>query len=138
LISGWINNRVTVATARSLTRSLRLWWLFYRERLGLVIVILVLAAIFVLFRPVGRPTELTGVVTAINVQGGKMQPAFNAFVDFDGGKTVVGLPADNGCLVGSRITLEKARFSFVRRYSASTMLLRAMAVMPRRRPSDKD
>ena len=95
---------------------MRLWWIFNRERAGLVIPVLMLAAALLLFRPVGHPTPLTGVVTAINVQGGKRQPAFNAWVDLGGSQTVVGLEAGHGCVVGSRITLEKTRFSFVRRY----------------------
>ncbi|KRA60438.1 hypothetical protein ASD79_09415 [Caulobacter sp. Root655] len=95
---------------------MRFWWLLNGERAGLVIVVLVLAAILVLFRPVGHSIPLTGVVTAINVQGGKMQPAFNAWVDLGGSQTVVGLPAQHGCVVGSRIALRKARFSFAQHY----------------------
>jgi hypothetical protein len=48
--------------------NVRLWWLLNRERAGLVIPVLFLAAILVLFRPVGHPTMLTGIVTAIHVQ----------------------------------------------------------------------
>ena len=107
---------MTTSSARSLTESVRFWWIINRERAGLAIPVLVLAAIFVLLRPVGHPTTLTGVVTAINVQGGRRQPAFNAWVDLGGSQTVVGLEAGHGCLVGSRIVLQKARFSFVRRY----------------------
>jgi hypothetical protein len=94
----------------------RLWCSLHCEPLGLVIVFLVFAAIFALFRPEGRPTTFTGFVTAINVQDAKRRPPFNAWVAFDGGKTIVSLPAGHGCVVGSRIALEKSRFSFARRY----------------------
>ncbi len=107
---------MTASTARSLRESARFWWILNRERAGLAIVVLVLAALFALFRPVGHPTMLTGIVTAINVQGGRRQPAYNAWVDLGGGQTVVGLEAGHGCVVGSRIVLEKTRFSFARRY----------------------
>jgi hypothetical protein len=107
---------VTVSTARSLRDSARFWWILNRERAGLAIVVLVLAPIFALFRPVGHPIPLTGVVTAINVQDAKRHPPFNAWVDLGGSQTVVELEAGHGCVVGSRIKLEKSRFSFARRF----------------------
>lgn len=86
------------------------------ERFGLALVVLVLAGLLALFRPVGHPIALTGVVTAINVQDARRQPPFNAWVDLGGSRTVVGLPAQHGCVVGSRIALRKSRFSFARHY----------------------
>lgn len=108
---------MTAKAARSLKKSLRLWWILNRERAGLVIPALILALVVTLFRPAGHPTTLSGVVTAINVQGGKRQPAFNAWVDLGGRQTVIGLEAGHGCVVGSRIAVEKVRFSFARLYS---------------------
>lgn len=108
---------MTAKAVRSLKESAQLWWVMNRERAGLVIPVLVLASVLVLFRPVGPPTSLTGVVTAINVQGGgRRQPAFNAWVDLGGSQTVIGLEAGHGCIVGSRIVLQKVRFSFARRF----------------------
>ena len=107
---------MTASTARSLRDSARFWWILNRERAGLAIVVLVLAAIFALFRPVGHPTRLTGVITAINVQDARRHPPFNAWVDLGGSQTIVELEAGHACVVGSRITLEKTRFSFVRRF----------------------
>jgi hypothetical protein len=100
-----------------LKESLRLWWILNRERAGLVIPVLVLALVVVLFRPASHPTTISGVVTAINVQGGKRQPAFNAWVDLGGSRTIIGLEAGHGCIVGSRIAVEKVHFSFARLYS---------------------
>ena len=111
---------MTAASGHPLKESARLWWILHREPLGLAIAIIglgaILAAVLVLFRPVGGPTTLTGVVTAINFQDAKRRPAFNAWVDFEGGRTIVSFPAGHGCVVGSRIRLEKTRFSFVKRY----------------------
>jgi hypothetical protein len=96
--------------------SVRFWWIRNGERAGLAIPVLVLAVALVLFRPVGHPTMLTGVVTAINVQDARRHPPFNAWVDLGGNRTIVELPAGHGCVVVSRIALKKARFSFARRY----------------------
>ncbi len=101
---------------RSFQDAARFWWVRNSERAGLAIVLLVLAAIFALFRPVGRPVPLTGIVTAINVQDAKHHPPFNAWVDLGGGnQTIVDLPSEHGCVVGSHIALEKTRFSFGQR-----------------------
>ncbi len=107
---------MTASAARSLKESVRFWWILNSERVGLVIPLLVLAAVVVLFRPVGHPTMLIGVVTAIHVQDVRRHPPFNAWVDLGGSQTIVELPAHHGCVVGSHIVLQKARFSFVRRY----------------------
>jgi hypothetical protein len=111
---------MAASTGGSWKESLRFWWIRNGEWAGLVIVVLVLGGILALFRPVGPSTPLAGVVTAINVQGGRRQPDFNAWVDLGGGsQTVVGLSAKHGCVVGSRIVLRKARFSFGEHYAVS-------------------
>jgi hypothetical protein len=107
---------VAATPARSLKESAQLWWILNREHAGLFIPVLVLAAAFVLFRPVGHPTMLIGVVTAINAQDVRRHPPFNAWVDLGGSQTTIELPAQHGCVVGSRIKLQKVRFSFARRY----------------------
>ena len=103
-------------TARPSREAVRFWWIRNREHAGLAIVVLVLAAIFALIRPVGNPIPLTGIVTAINVQDAKRHAPFNAWIDLGGSQTVVELEAGHGCVVGSRIAVEKARFSLARRY----------------------
>ncbi len=107
---------MTTSTVRAFGDAARFWWIRNGERFGLVLVVLVLVGLLALFRPVGHPIPLTGVVTAINVQDARRQPPFNAWVDLGGSRTVVGLPAQHGCVVGSRIALQKARFMFVERY----------------------
>jgi hypothetical protein len=94
----------------------RFCWIHNREHAGLAIVVFALAAILALFRPVGHPIPLTGLVIAINVQDARRHPPFNAWVDLGGNRTVVELEAGHGCVVGSPIAVEKARFSFARRY----------------------
>jgi len=105
------------STVKSFKDVMRLWWIGNSEGVGLAVVVLVLAAILVLFRPLGHATHLTGVITAINIQDARRRPPFNAWVDLGGGsQTIVGLPARHQCVVGSRIALEKTRFSFVGRF----------------------
>jgi hypothetical protein len=104
---------------RSPKDALRFWWIRNGERFGLALVVLALAGLLVLFRPAGHPIPLTGVVTAINVQDARRNPPFNAWVDLSGSQTVVGLPAQHRCVVGSRIALQKSRFMFVEHYAIS-------------------
>jgi hypothetical protein len=94
----------------------RFWWIRNREHAGLAIVVLALTAVLALIRPVGHPILLTGTVTAINVQDARRHAPFNAWVDLGGSQTIVELEAGHGCVVGSRIAVEKARFSFARLY----------------------
>lgn len=98
---------MAASTARSLKESVRFLWIFNREPAGLVVAVLLMVALATPVIPLGRSIPLTGVVTAINVQGGKRQPAFNAWVDLGGSQTVVGLPLNHECVVGSPIALEK-------------------------------
>ncbi len=110
-----------VKAAPSFRDSVRFWWINYREPAGLALAVVALAALLLLFRPLGHPTLVTGVVTAINPQvGGKLQSPFNAWVDLGGGnRTAVQLGAGHGCVAGSRITLQKARFSFGEHYAVA-------------------
>lgn len=87
----------------------------------MALAVIVLAALLLLFRPLGHPTLVTGVVTAINPQvDGKLQSPFNAWVDLGGGnRTAVQLKAEHGCVVGSRINLRKAHFLVGEHYAVA-------------------
>jgi hypothetical protein len=110
---------VRAKAAGSFKDTAQFWWIRNGERAGLVLVALILLTVLLLARPLGRPTSLTGVVTAIHIDDRKNHPAFNAWIDLGGNRILVGLSTGHECNIGSPITILKTRTAFGPRYIAA-------------------
>lgn len=71
----------------------------------------------VLIVPQGSVTTHTGQVTGFRALSSETGTEVHATVQVEGRLTVVQLPAQNNCSVGSPITLRKARFPLGERYA---------------------
>jgi hypothetical protein len=97
---------------------LHLWWLEHGGIVGLGLGALGLLLFGLLLIPRGPVTLHTGRVTGFRALSSETGTEVYATVNVEGRPTVVQLPVNNGCSVGSAIALRKARFPLGARYAA--------------------